>query len=115
MSKVTLKFYNVSMTVARLEGQVDKAQKWLDNEVLKDCQPYVPMRTGNLMNSGIHGTTLGKGEVVYNAPYAKKMYYGDGMNFSKLKHPQACAHWFEKAKAVHKGDWKSGVQKILKG
>lgn len=113
--KVDVEFYNMMATLARLEGQVDKAQKWLDNEVLKDCQPYVPMRSGNLMNSGVSGTTLGSGKVVYNAPYAKRMYYGTNFNFSKLKHPQACAQWFEKAKSVHKEDWKQGVQKIVKG
>lgn len=112
---VSLKWYNLAGTTARLSGNVDMAQKWLDNEVLKDCQPFVPMRTGNLMNSGISGTTLGSGEVVYSAPYANRCYYAKGANFSKDKHPQACAQWFEKAKAIRKGHWKDGVQKILKG
>lgn len=113
--KVNVKWYNFHGTVARLEGDVGRAQKWLDNEVLKDCQPFVPMRSGNLMDSGVAGTTLGSGEVVYNAPYARRMYYGTNFNFSKLKHPQACAQWFEKAKALHKEDWRQGVQKIVKG
>lgn len=115
MKNVKVRFYNKSQTIARLEGNIDDAQKWLDNEVLKDCQPFVPMRTGNLMNSGVSGTTLGKGEVIYSAPYAKPMYYGTYLNFSKLKHPQACAQWFEKAKSIHKPDWKQGVQKLVKG
>ena len=115
MKNVKVTFYNKSATISRLSGQVGKAQKWLDNEVLQDCQPYVPMRTGNLMNSGISGTKLGSGEVVYNAPYSRRMYYGKHFNFSKLKHPQACAQWFEKAKSVHKEDWRNGVQKIMKG
>lgn len=113
--KVKIKFIDPPSTIARLEGRVDRAQKWLDNEVLKDCQPFVPMRTGNLMDSGVHGTKLGSGEVFYNAPYAKRMYYGVNFRFSPLKHPQATAQWFEKAKAVHKDTWRSGVQKILKG
>lgn len=112
---VKVTFYNKSSTVSRLDGQVGKAQKWLDNQVLKDCQPFVPMRTGNLMNSGITGTKLGSGEVVYNAPYSKRMYYGKHFKFSKLKHPQACAQWLEKAKPIHIGDWRNGVQKIMKG
>jgi hypothetical protein len=115
MSKVKVEFYNMMATIARLEGQLDKAQKWLDNEVLKDCQPYVPMRSGNLMNSGVTGTTIGKGEVVYNAPYARRMYYGTHFKFSKAKHPQACAQWFEKAKSVNSEKWEDGVQKIVKG
>lgn len=113
--KVDIKWYNYAGTVARLEGDVHRAQVWLDNEVLKDCEPYVPMRSGNLMKSGVSGTTLGKGEVIYNAPYSRKMYYGKHFNFSKLKHPQACAMWFEKAKALCKKKWRDGVQKIVKG
>ena len=113
--RVKVRFYNLPGTISRLEGDVKRAQKWLDNEVLKDCQPYVPMRSGNLMNSGVTGTTLGEGEVVYDAPYSRRMYYGVNFNFSKEKHPQACAKWFEKAKAVNKEKWRQGVQKIVKG
>lgn len=115
MKNVKITLYNPLVTIGRLEGQIDIAQKWLDNEVLKDCQPFVPMRTGNLMNSGIHGTKLGSGEVEYNAPYAKKIYYGVHMKFSPLKHPQACALFFEKAKGIHKPKWKDGVQRKLRG
>ena len=112
---IDIKWYNFAGTVSRLESDLERAQKWLDNEVLKDCQPFVPMRSGNLMNSGISGTTLGKGEVVYSAPYSNRMYYGTYLNFSKEKHPQACAQWFEKAKSIHKDDWRNGVQNIVKG
>lgn len=113
--KIHIKFYNQAATAARLESCTQRAQKWLDNEVLKDCQPYVPMRSGNLMNSGISGTTLGSGEVIYNAPYAHRMYYGVNFNFSKAKHPKACAQWFEKAKSVKKKDWLDGAQRIASG
>lgn len=92
-----------------------KAQKFLDSEVLRCSAPYVPMRTGALMRSGNLGTTLGSGKVVYNAPYAKRQYYGLGFSFSKDKHPQACAQWFEKAKAVFLDDWIKGVQRIIRG
>ena len=73
------------------------------------------MRSGNLMNSGTTGTVIGSGKVEYNAPYARYMYYGVGFHFSKDKHPQACAQWFEKAKAAKKDAWLDGVNKIMKG
>ena len=106
---------NTTACVSRFHPKYKKAQMFLDNEVLKDSAPYVPMRTGNLMRSGQIGTTLGSGEVKYNAPYARRMYYGTSFNFSKDKHPQACAQWFEKAKAIKKKDWVAGVQKIIRG
>jgi len=114
MSGYKLKI-NTNECVSRFNPRYAQAQKFIDNEVLKDSAPYVPMRSGNLMKSGTVGTTLGKGEVIYNAPYAKRMYYGVGFNFSKDKHPQACAIWFEKAKAIHKDKWMRGVQKIVGG
>ncbi len=95
---------------SRFSGKCMSAQKWLDNEVLKDCDEYVPFRTGNLRNSGIRGTKLGSGKVVYNAPYAASCYYGK-KKFLKDKHPKACAQWFEKAKKVNKDKWIAGAEK----
>ena len=43
-----------------------------------------------------------------------QMYYGVSFHFSKDKHPQACAQWFEKAKAAKKDAWLKGVNKIMK-
>lgn len=105
---------NTQACIGRFSKKYSTAQKFLDNEVLKDSAPFVPMRTGNLMNSGQTGTVIGSGKIEYNAPYAKPMYYGIGFNFSKDKHPQACAQWFEKAKALKKKIWLSGVKKIMK-
>lgn len=104
---------NTEYTRNRFKEKYQRAQKWLDNEVLKDSDPYVPMRTGNLRNSGIRGTDVGSGCVIYNAPYASRCYYGN-YNFSKLKHPQACRQWFEKAKAANKHKWINGAKKMMK-
>lgn len=52
-----------------------KVQKIVDSEVLRRCDPYVPFRTGALKKSGILGTKIGSGEVVYNAVYAHENYY----------------------------------------
>ena len=103
-----------SKVVSRFRPHYEQAQKWLDNEVVKDCTPYVPMDTGRLMNSGIEATNYGSGEVVYNTPYAAKCYYNN-LNFSKDKHPQAQSRWFEKAKSVNKDKWVNGVTKIMEG
>lgn len=101
--------------LSRFDERFQKAQKFLDSEVLRTSAPYVPMRSGALMRSGTTGTQLGSGQVKYNIVYAKYQYYGLDHNFSRDKHPQACAQWFEKAKAVHKDAWLAGVGKIIKG
>ena len=105
---------NPGYTVGRFKPKYARAQQWLDNEVIKDCDPYVPFRTGNLVRSGQRGTKIGSGVVVYNAPYARRCYYGN-MTFNRMKHPKATREWFEKAKSACKGKWVSGVQKLMKG
>lgn len=101
--------------IGRFNPKFSAAQKFIDSEVLRDSAPFTPFRYGNLMKSGNTGTTIGSGKVIYNAPYSKRMYYGVNFNFSKDKHPQASAQWFEKAKAIKKKNWIDGVNKIVRG
>ena len=107
--------FDPKKTMDRFNPRFNAAQKWLDNEVLKDCSPFTPFKTGMLDRSGPAGTTLGEGEVVYNTPYARRLYYGTHFNFNRTHHPQAGAQWFEKAKAIKKKAWLDGADKILKG
>ena len=102
-------------TMNRFANRYEIAQKALDTQVLKDSTPYVPMRDGNLMRSGINGTKPGSGKVIWNAVYARQMYYGHSYRFSKNKHPQACAQWFEKAKATKKETWTKLTNKTIRG
>lgn len=106
---------NTQQCIGRFNPKYSAAQKFLDNEVVKDCTPYVPMRTGDLYRSGITGTSIGSGKVNYIAPYAKAMYYGLRYKFSKDKHPLACAQWFEAGKSVYLKVWINGVNQIVKG
>lgn len=105
---------DVGRVTARMEGRVKLAQQWLDNEVLKSTEPYVPMRIGTLARSGPGSTNPGSGEITYDTPYAKRMYYGN-YHFSKTAHPQATGQWFEKSKAVNRDAWLRGVERIIKG
>lgn len=106
---------DVNAVISRFSPKFSRAQMFVDNEVLKDCDPYVPMDTGNLVRSGQRGTVLGSGRIVYNAPYAAACYYNEHRKFSKDRHPKATALWFERAKAVNKDKWISGAQKIIAG
>lgn len=100
--------------VNRFIPRYSDAQKFLDSEVLKDCEPFVPMVSGNLVRSGQRGTNIGSGEVIYAAPYARAQYYGFPRKTLE-KHPQASMQWFEKAKAICKEAWITGVKKIVGG
>ena len=110
---------DIQIDTTRLLGKFEKrkeaAQVYLDNEVMRTTEQYVPFDTGTLARSSQLATNPGEGQVLYDTPYARKLYYGVGMNFAKDKHPKATAKWLETAKAVHLKDWVAGVQKILEG
>ena len=103
--------FSPGRVLSRLAAANSRAQAWLDNEVLKDSTPYVPRLTGELERSGIDGTKIGSGLLVYNKVYASAQYYGDFVH-STQAHPQATRQWFETAKSINKAKWLAGVRKL---
>lgn len=83
------------------------------NQVLKDGNLYAPQDTGELHRSGIRSSKLKKGKVIWNTPYAKRLYFGLRFKFSKDKNPRAQALWAEKAKTVHSREWAKVAQKAV--
>lgn len=77
----------------------DDVRKYANTRLHAYCSPYVPMDTGYLDQT----VDITKDYVHYKAPYAHKMWDGDGLNFSKDKHPLATSHW-EQAMKVAKGE-----------
>lgn len=95
--------------VDKWQGRYTDAQKFVDSEVLRLSSPYIPFESSMLEKSGILGTTIGSGEVVWNAPYARYLYYGQVMvgrapkvlTARKLTYhgaPMRGAFWFERMK-----------------
>lgn len=114
-SPVTIRLeMDVSKVFQRFSPRFIEAQKYVDNAVIKDCDPFVPFRDGILSKSPTLATKLGSGQVVYNTPYARRQYYVLSYKHNRDKHPQASAQWFEKGKAVHQKNWISGAEKIIK-
>ncbi len=81
--------------VERFKHVVDAPQTKLElHQVLKDISdPYVPYNTGRLSEN----VTVNSDGITYHQPYARRVYYGDYMNFRKDKHPLATARWNEVA------------------
>ena len=99
---------------AKLKSQFHSAQAWLDTAILRDTEPFVPMITGALKDSGILGTVIGTGWIRYIAPYAHSRYYAPTPP-SKEVHPQACRYWFEASKAIHGERWIGTAKNFVKG
>jgi hypothetical protein len=87
-----------------------KVQKFIDSEVLRVTDPYVPMDTGTLKSSGIRNTTIGEGKVIYRTPYARKLYYNPQFNYQGA--PMRGGKWFERMKIDHKDSILKGASQI---
>jgi hypothetical protein len=107
-------------------GRYDEAQRFVDNEVLKQSEPYLPFQTGGLRDAGIAGTIPGSGEVVWNGPYARYQYYGKVMVGRAPKDltdrdltyhgaPKRGAFWFERMMADRGRQIIAGARKIAGG
>ena len=119
------KLHNIQQTLARrgLEAK-GRVQQFIDSEVLRLCDSLIPLDTGKLKQSGITGTHIGSGEVVYNAPYSKYQYYGKVMVGNAPKtvtnrdlqyhsgDSKRGSFWFERMKTAHKNDILKGAQRI---
>lgn len=95
--------------VRRFSRQFREAQRWLDQSVLRDAEPFVPKRSGRLVKSG---KAVPGGGVQWTAPYAAAVYY------RKKKNPSGTGAqrlWFEAAKARYASGWVRGVKKRAGG
>jgi len=94
--------------------QYSLAQRFVDSEVLRLSEPFIPLDTSMLIKSGILGTDVGSGTVQWIAPYARAQYYGTrapGSQTGPLRGPQ----WFERMKALYGPQIVAGAKKIAGG
>lgn len=91
---------------------IEEAQEFVDSEVLRLCDPYVPKNKGVLIESGKLNTKLGSGRVVYRTPYARRWYYTPA-NFQEgeksVPKGKRGNYWFERMKNS------GGKEAILRG
>jgi hypothetical protein len=106
------------------QGTFHAAQWFVDNEVLRLCDPFIPLKTSMLIKSGILGTDVGSGVVSWIAPYAKYQYYGlvmagtpRAVTGKKLVYhggPLRGSFWFERMKQIYKKRILKGAKKIVR-
>lgn len=137
-----LKMGSVQKILARHNVQKGGlVQRYIDSEVIRQCEPYVPFDNGILTASASTATVIGSGLVTYNTPYAHYQYYGKvygpnipmtiggeqtfrspkgrkkmptgrDLQYNKEVHPLAGPFWFERMMAGHKQDILTGAKKV---
>ena len=106
--------FNCEDIIRRFEDRNSLAVAALSQQILKDSNFYCPLKTGTLQKSAIINTVLGSGLVIWRTPYARRQYYGVNFDHSKSANPNACAKWFEAAKARKMKDWEKLVNDTIK-
>lgn len=140
-------FKNFSITSAnmkvrinfdRLNRNYDKAQFWLDSQVMTDMVPLMPLRTGNFIQRtrAMSASVAGSGEVYAAAPpFGRFQYMGvvmvdpeTGFPWARpgarkvvtdrpltYSNPDAVPFWFEETKTRRVKSWVPGVKRIIAG
>lgn len=86
-----------------------RVQQFVDSEVMRHMEPYMPKLNGTMIDSMIIATVIGSGEVCVNTDYAKirsKIARNNG---------QRGPFFFERTKADHKDDILRGAAEISGG
>ena len=107
----------VDLDMGKLKDKQKKsermAQMQLDQQVLKDSNYYIPKDKSNLEGSGIRSSLIGKGKIIWDTPYARRLYYNPQYNFSKDRNPNARGLWFEAAKSDKSNEWTELVKNVF--
>ena len=128
----------IHVGMGRVNGNLTRAQIWLEQQIMNDMLPFMPLRTGDFQRRtrALNTIALGSGQVwaaappfgrfLFNAkvmvdpvtgsPWArkgaKKVLTDRDLTFSN---PGATARWFDPVKAAQLHRWKAGVKKIMNG
>ncbi|WJQ02860.1 minor capsid protein [Geobacillus stearothermophilus] len=105
--------FDAAAVANKIDRALDKAQHALDQQVLKDSNYFIPFDTGELMRSSLRASQIGQGLIVWDTPYARRLYYNPQYNFRKDKNPNAQGLWFEAAKTQHYQEWVELAQKAF--
>lgn len=113
--KVRIDAKKLAAEFSKSLSKADGAQDMFSSLVAQDTNEFVPMDSGMLAGSVLRASDFKHGLLVYDMPYARRLYYGDTFNFSQDKHPKAGARWFETAKSRHLDKWGRYIARILSG
>jgi hypothetical protein len=102
--------FNTGQVKRRLAARIDKAQKALDIQVLKDDNLEIPQSNERTLQRSGHVVT-GGGAVAWETPYARRQYYLDEEvdDPAAIKYTTPGTHykWHEWAKAKKVKQWEA--------
>lgn len=117
---------NVNALRQRIAEEKKIAAKKVAEQILGDCDQYVPRRSGELKDSAITRGPVeqpdGNYTLEWDTPYAAYQYYGcwpDGTHVIKNHDTKdgsslATTQWVEAAKREHNKDWLQAAKQAIR-
>lgn len=104
--------FDKKSVAARVQKAADRATFIMANELLKDANKYVRKDSGKLEKSSILSSQPEKGVLIWDTPYAKRVYYTGTPNTSE--NPNASKMWAHKAHQENREKYQEMAQKVIK-
>lgn len=102
---------NVSSVMNRLGAKIKQSLPTIASRVREDCNRYVRVDKGDLRSSSYLASDLKHGKIVWNTPYAKRVYY-TGHPSTDIN-AEASLRWCEVAKEKHAEKWAELAQREI--
>ena len=94
---------DIQAITQRIARDKEKMIFLVTTQALKDSNNYARRQSGDLIRSSLIATDYEKGILIWDTPYAKKVYWtGTPL---KNKNPNARLMWADFAKANHNKEW----------
>lgn len=108
--KITAKVTLNKQALAKLEQIKQQALEMTTEAVRTDIitAAVVPKQTGELERSSFVQMQPGKGRIVFDTPYARRLYWHPEYNFRQDKNANAQGKWME---SYHSGDKRAWINK----
>ncbi|MED1602603.1 minor capsid protein [Alkalihalophilus marmarensis] len=114
---MTKQLVSVNVDISKIAPKVINATKRAKHavaeQVLKDSNSFVPADIWNLRDSSLRFSNLEEGQLVWQTPYARKLYFGVRFNFSRDKNPNAGPLWYERARAAYLPQWQNVAKRTV--
>lgn len=104
--------FDKAKLLRKFESGSEKGLSVVGNEALKDANYHCREDTGELIRSGIRASKPDEGELIWETPYAKSMYYVGTP--SKDVNPNATTMWAHKGYTENKDKYLEMMEKAGK-
>lgn len=108
--KIELRLGGVPKKIRKI-AQNEKVGLFLATTCARYMDEFVPMRTGALKDSARTNIPF---QVTYETPYARRIYYGEGITIHGDQHPNATSHWDKAMEESHKNQIAVEVTNFVK-